>query len=457
MGKQAKGELDLCLCADHIRELIQTNDKNEKVLKFPQNVLNTPTFDKIPPACYTLTELNKFYFEKLGCIKISSKIQMFQNLTTLSLFRNDLTKIPDSISKITCLKKVNFAHNRLMEMPNFPKSLEDLDISSNFIPRITIELQDMPKLDRALLSCNEISEVWPSAFDGNDSLTQLDISKNKLTRFPESIENLQKLEWLDLSRNSIQNFRENILENAGLVSSLRALYIAYNELTMESIKIISGLKNVDTLNLSGNFLQTLPEELGNLKFLHTIWLTNNRFTEFPEILTKFKFLGCLDLTDNKITFVDEEALDFKFLTRGLATFEMGNNGLIVFPEVISSMKRLLRLNLSNNKVEHLSMKMAKYFKDQFGDEFNFVRDTKFANYEDGVLLFNNKFVDKNLVDLIENGHVNDILSVVKEDPPAKDYRLIASKLAGEGPDEDEESSDDEELSQEEFLRKRYGK
>ena len=199
-------------------------------------------------------------------------------------------------------------------------------------------------------------------------------------------------------------------------------------------------------------MEWLPDELANLKFLQSLWATNNLFIEFPEILTKFRFLGCIDLTDNQIKFVDEQNLDFKNLAKSLATFEMGNNGLVCFPEVIATFKGVVRLNLADNQVQAISVNFAKYLKEQFY-EFGFVKNSRSACYEDGVLLFNNKFTDPKLTDLVEApGLISDVTKVVTSDPELKDWKAIAEGTAGA-----QESSDDEDLSPEEFLRKRYAK
>ena len=202
-------------------------------------------------------------------------------MTYLSLFKNNLTKIPESLSKITTLQRINIAHNRLCEMPELPKGLVDIDLSSNFITAIHHQLQDMKNLDRLLISSNEINDVWPEALSGNEKLTQIDLSRNELDKFPETITECPILEWLDISRNNIKSVQPWVGESNTLIKNLRALYISYNQLDLESVKIISKLKNLGSLNLSGNMLETLPGELGNLKFLQSIWLTNNGFKDRP--------------------------------------------------------------------------------------------------------------------------------------------------------------------------------
>ncbi|XP_043408301.1 leucine-rich repeat-containing protein 20 isoform X5 [Chelonia mydas] len=62
------------------------------------------------------------------------------------------------------------------------------------------------------------------------------------------------------------------------------------------------------LNLEGNYLHRLPEEMRTLLHLKVINLSRNKFRHFPEQLTTLKALETINLEENEITDVPVEKL-----------------------------------------------------------------------------------------------------------------------------------------------------
>ncbi|XP_005991420.1 leucine-rich repeat-containing protein 20 isoform X6 [Latimeria chalumnae] len=62
------------------------------------------------------------------------------------------------------------------------------------------------------------------------------------------------------------------------------------------------------LNLEGNYLCQLPEEVQTLVYLTSINLARNKFTEFPKPLIGVKALETINLEQNEITEVPVEKL-----------------------------------------------------------------------------------------------------------------------------------------------------
>ncbi|XP_015143707.1 leucine-rich repeat-containing protein 20 isoform X1 [Gallus gallus] len=62
------------------------------------------------------------------------------------------------------------------------------------------------------------------------------------------------------------------------------------------------------LNLEGNLLHRLPQELGSLLHLRTINLARNKFRHFPEPLVAAPALESINLEGNEIAEVPTEAL-----------------------------------------------------------------------------------------------------------------------------------------------------
>jgi Leucine-rich repeat (LRR) protein len=75
------------------------------------------------------------------------------NLEVLNLARNGLTKVPEGISHLKKLKRLDLSHNQLTTLPreiaSLAGSLTNLDFQGNQIPRDQIDwfIEAMPSTD----------------------------------------------------------------------------------------------------------------------------------------------------------------------------------------------------------------------------------------------------------------------------------------------------------------------
>jgi len=99
------------------------------------------------------------------------------------------------------------------------------------------------------------------------------------------------------------------------------------------------------LDLSGEKLTRVPEQLGRLKNLTTLRLDNNQLTGVPEQLGQLKNLTVLYLHENRLTSVPEQLGQLKNLTR----LYLNENQLTSVPEQLGQLTNLTTLDLSGNK------------------------------------------------------------------------------------------------------------
>jgi Leucine-rich repeat (LRR) protein len=162
-----------------------------------------------------------------------------------------------------------------------------LDISNNQLTGpIPFELLSLPQLTLVDLSHNLLSGFelrnetqLTSPVVGENQLTRLDLSANKLRgQIPNSVFNLKNLETLDLSNNYL----------TGIVE--------FDEFVT--------LKNLTTLDISGNQLSEFPNFLRNQHELEYLNLSNNTIHgHVPEWMwnTSTTSLKFLDLSNNLLT------------------------------------------------------------------------------------------------------------------------------------------------------------
>ncbi|XP_072439032.1 leucine-rich repeat-containing protein 20-like [Chiloscyllium punctatum] len=114
----------------------------------------------------------------------------------------------------------------------------------------------------------------------------LDLSNCKLTTFPVALFKVMK--------NVVANIHVISLEN--------------NELKLISGEFMTNFNQVRELNLAGNYLNHLPDEVKSLAHLTSINLARNKFSVFPHQLTELTTLETINLEENQITEIPVDSL-----------------------------------------------------------------------------------------------------------------------------------------------------
>lgn len=126
-------------------------------------------------------------------------------------------------------------------------------------------------------------------------IDELDLSRNMIRKIPDSISKFQNLRWLDLHSNYIDKLPESI----GQMTSLLFLNISNNRLTTNGLPVeLNQLKNIRTVNLGLNHLDSVPTTLGALKELHEVGLHDNLLSNIPTSIAKLPKLKKLNTKRN---------------------------------------------------------------------------------------------------------------------------------------------------------------
>ncbi|XP_066478235.1 leucine-rich repeat-containing protein 20 [Tiliqua scincoides] len=123
----------------------------------------------------------------------------------------------------------------------------------------------------------------------------------------ETVEN--KTDTLDLADCKLMTFPIALYKvMRHITEGIHLITLANNELKSVTSKFIITFNQLRELNLEGNFLHHLPEEVQTLSHLRDINLSRNKFRHFPEQLTSLKALETINLEDNEIVDVPVEKL-----------------------------------------------------------------------------------------------------------------------------------------------------
>ncbi|KAE8591049.1 hypothetical protein XENTR_v10018293 [Xenopus tropicalis] len=114
---------------------------------------------------------------------------------------------------------------------------------------------------------------------------------------------------LDLSDCSLNAFPIGLyVVLKPVAQNIHSINLANNEIKALTSKFFNTFTYVKELNLAGNTLQRLPDEVNTLIQLKSINLSKNKIQDFPGNLLDIKTLEIINLEDNQITDVPVDKL-----------------------------------------------------------------------------------------------------------------------------------------------------
>lgn len=111
---------------------------------------------------------------------------------------------------------------------------------------------------------------------------------------------------------------------------------------------------LEVLNLTGNRLQSLPDDFAKLQKLRILFCSENRFTHLPEVIGACPQLSMVGFKANAIETVADKALP-----SALRWLILTDNRIEVLPSSLGRCTRLQKLMLSGNRLRTLPASMAQ--------------------------------------------------------------------------------------------------
>ncbi|MGN5145902.1 leucine-rich repeat-containing protein kinase family protein [Aeromonas veronii] len=139
---------------------------------------------------------------------------------------------------------------------------------------------------------------------------------------------------------------------AGELCGARHLKLSEN-LTEFPSEILSLKETLEVLDLTGNQLSALPDELAGFGKLRIIFCSENRFTELPEVLGRCPALTMVGFKANRIVTVSAKALP-----AGLRWLILTDNAIDRLPDELGQCDALQKLMLAGNRLRELPASLA---------------------------------------------------------------------------------------------------
>lgn len=285
---------------DKCPNLTNLDVNNNKIEQFPKEILS-------------LQNLNTLNIQNNSINDLPPTLGLMNNLVRLNIEGNPLKRLVSKMKSANTEQIKKYLKTRITDkdLENTPMKKTDLyDVNmtpskqniSTFISNATLtmsscELTNLPvddiknyirknTLDKLVFSNNKLDNIYPfeSVLHIFQSLKEINLSNNSITKFPLFILSLPNLVTLNVSKNKISNFPSEQFTNENihdLKCSLVYFDISFNQLT--SMPDIIGLyTNISTVILANNRISHI-NNISNMKLekLDTLNLGNNKIERLP--------------------------------------------------------------------------------------------------------------------------------------------------------------------------------
>lgn len=196
---------------------VMIRDKN--LTRIPEFVFNMPglkvldlsgnQIESIPEKIGALKNLKELTMNYNALRSLPSSIGSLTKLERLSLYNNKLTTLPSSMEKLKNLTNLFMMDNKLTSIPALPPKLTLLDMKLNNLTSVPEAITKHGALKYLFLSENKLTTV-PESIGDVKSLETLGLANNRVARLPERIGDLKNLLVLNIDGNPIAGVPESM-------------------------------------------------------------------------------------------------------------------------------------------------------------------------------------------------------------------------------------------------------
>lgn len=316
------------------------------------------------------------------------------NLEELVIVNSNLHSISKDAFLIKSLKKISFRNNQMIAFPVLNESdvpvTENLELDRNRFTSFPKELYKFKKLKNLDLSFNLI-EGFEKPITTTLFFENLNLEGNMIKHLPSGVSHFKFLKSLNLSHNLIEDAGTEIFQ----LPEIERLDLSFNKINSldETISLLmrelyetSRLSlakaplNLREINLSYNFLRTIPLSFKCFSSLQRLDLDGNLLNEIPDAIFSMNNLMVLKLSYNRIVHVSETLSVLPMLIelyleggQDFRTIDGPTNQILLIPRKLLNHKsrKVIKLFLKGNKLlpdsslEHYGYNdIVKDFKNQ---------------------------------------------------------------------------------------------
>lgn len=285
-------------------------------------------------------------------------------LRTVSLANNNITRLPNALSKFAKLEHLDVSGNPINEHSFGEDILRDIGdhlltfsfgtaIGGKELTKWPTTLKHLQRLQELTLTAGNINIISSRAFHGYEgTLLRLTIAHTNLRSMPLAISRLRFLQELHFDHNT------NVGDYGVRVPLLRGFLLYLNELSLKDDNITTFpevLKSFDRLeivNLDENNMKFVSDKSANaVTQISSLSLQNSGITRVPGAIQDITLLNVLDLSNNRIHAI--ETHDFRKSSE-LLTIKLNNNPILyISDQALSSLIKLRKLEMKNVQLKRV--------------------------------------------------------------------------------------------------------
>lgn len=194
---------------------------------------------------------------------LSSDMRAFINLDAVFLYDNEIKSLNGVFQNASKLQILSIYNNHINYLAKdeftFAIELQDLNLGNNYIKTTNNSLLVLQKLQRCNLSRNLITEFSLHEIRGLKELQIIDLSHNRIDKITGRLDNVveQDLHFIELKLD--HNLLKTLDGAITNLNRLKTLNLSFNELKLISPDDLIGLEDLESLDVSHNYLETLAE------------------------------------------------------------------------------------------------------------------------------------------------------------------------------------------------------
>ena len=207
-----------------------------------------------------------------------TKVKRISIILTIIILSISFSAILYAANIISDPEIIYFADSNLYESMKKQLSAKKLKYNANDAEqKIEVSIKEVQQISELDLSTSSISDV--SGLQYFNGLTSLNLSQNTIT-IADSLKELKNLQKLNVSSNEVNT---NLLETIKQITTLTELNMSSTQMNGDQLEYFSTLKNLQTLILSQNNISKL-EGITGLKQINQLNISgNNSFTDFEQL------------------------------------------------------------------------------------------------------------------------------------------------------------------------------
>ncbi|KAB5517677.1 hypothetical protein PHYPO_G00169990 [Pangasianodon hypophthalmus] len=342
--------------AARLRSMITSDHKGRSLLQ----LVAVP---HLPPALFTLSQLEVLKLELIGDAKLTAQISNMTALRELHLYHCSATVESGALTVLQeRLESLHLTFTQAAEIPGWVyslRSLQELHLSGRVatlrgtLQRIPSELSEVAGSLVHLEIHNEGARLLVlTGLRRLVGLTELELQGCQLERLPSALLALTGLRSLDLQHNSLRTLEELLgLQHLRRLSCLR---LAHNRILAIPTSV-GVLRALELLDLAHNELRSLPPALFTIHRLRRLLLAGNLLEELPAEVGALTLLSELDLSRNRLERLPEALFAN---CKELRILNLANNSLGSLNMGLGSLKHLSKLDVQGNNLEELPIELG---------------------------------------------------------------------------------------------------